>query len=573
MTLLLRAAAVTIAVAGLLDPAVAIRRRQPVVVDVHLPPASDPSYAAALALKDRLDVDLRGVADIGSPEPPQAAVVIGNGALPDRVGLPVFVLRIEQPAPKIVSVRAPAVSVPGQLIPIEIALRGDRLEGRTSTVHLQEHAMTVDRTEHRWSSEAESATVGLTYLAPRAGLHRLRIIVETSGGSDRSVADAAVVVVDRPVRVLAYEPRPSWALTFVRRSLEADAAFSIDSVSRTSKGVVAVGGEAPSSLSAVDLDRYDVVLVGAVDELFDADLTVLDRFASQRGGQVVLLPDRRVPDRVRTRLALPAMEERLFERATAVTAGELKVEGSELLVGQRDPRVDVIGSTASGEGEQPVLVSVDRGNGRIAVSGLLDAWRFRAGDEGAFDRFWRGLVGDLGVQAPPKMSVRVEPAVARPGDELRVTATWRASELVRREGRIDVPEVRASIVSSNGTLEFVRLWPGIRPGVYEATVPAPVPGQYLVSVSGGEMTADAPLFVDADVVQPSPDRSAAAAFTARATGGAVVADPARLRELLEKIEEVPKEESVHPMRSVWWIVPFAALLSGEWLLRRRRGLQ
>jgi len=28
-----------------------------------------------------------------------------------------------------------------------------------------------------------------------------------------------------------------------------------------------------------------------------------------------------------------------------------------------------------------------------------------------------------------------------------------------------------------------------------------------------------------------------------------------------------------PMRSAWWIVPFAACLCGEWWLRRRRGLR
>jgi hypothetical protein len=31
--------------------------------------------------------------------------------------------------------------------------------------------------------------------------------------------------------------------------------------------------------------------------------------------------------------------------------------------------------------------------------------------------------------------------------------------------------------------------------------------------------------------------------------------------------------AVTPMRSPWWIVPFAACLAGEWWLRRRRGLR
>jgi len=29
----------------------------------------------------------------------------------------------------------------------------------------------------------------------------------------------------------------------------------------------------------------------------------------------------------------------------------------------------------------------------------------------------------------------------------------------------------------------------------------------------------------------------------------------------------------HPMRSAWWMLPFAACLSAEWWMRRRRGLR
>jgi hypothetical protein len=29
---------------------------------------------------------------------------------------------------------------------------------------------------------------------------------------------------------------------------------------------------------------------------------------------------------------------------------------------------------------------------------------------------------------------------------------------------------------------------------------------------------------------------------------------------------------LHPMRSAWWCVPFAALLCVEWAVRRKRGL-
>ena len=42
---------------------------------------------------------------------------------------------------------------------------------------------------------------------------------------------------------------------------------------------------------------------------------------------------------------------------------------------------------------------------------------------------------------------------------------------------------------------------------------------------------------------------------------------------IEKINRPSVSEAVRPMRSAWWLVPFAGLLSVEWIFRRRRGLQ
>ena len=51
-----------------------------------------------------------------------------------------------------------------------------------------------------------------------------------------------------PFRVEVYEPRPSWATTFVRRALEADARFEVAGVSFSSRGIsVRTGDGAPLS--------------------------------------------------------------------------------------------------------------------------------------------------------------------------------------------------------------------------------------------------------------------------------------------------------------------------------------
>jgi hypothetical protein len=34
----------------------------------------------------------------------------------------------------------------------------------------------------------------------------------------------------------------------------------------------------------------------------------------------------------------------------------------------------------------------------------------------------------------------------------------------------------------------------------------------------------------------------------------------------------PAVRPMHPMRSAWWVVPFAGLLTLEWAFRRRQGL-
>jgi hypothetical protein len=59
-----------------------------------------------------------------------------------------------------------------------------------------------------------------------------------------------------------------------------------------------------------------------------------------------------------------------------------------------------------------------------------------------------------------------------------------------------------------------------------------------------------------------------------ARGGRVIpnAEIASLENVLgDAVHAAPRLETWNPMRSAWWIVPFALALSGEWWLRRRRG--
>ena len=60
-----------------------------------------------------------------------------------------------------------------------------------------------------------------------------------------------------------------------------------------------------------------------------------------------------------------------------------------------------------------------------------------------------------------------------------------------------------------------------------------------------------------------------------ASHGGIDVTPDRVAEVVRFVRDnvqpprAPLEH--HPMRSVWWMVPFAACVSGEWWLRRRQG--
>ena len=49
-------------------------------------------------------------------------------------------------------------------------------------------------------------------------------------------------------------------------------------------------------------------------------------------------------------------------------------------------------------------------------------------------------------------------------------------------------------------------------------------------------------------------------------------DVAALKQHSRQKTPVTQIARVFPMRSAWWLPPFALALAGEWWLRRRRGL-
>jgi hypothetical protein len=573
--MVLRIGAVGIAIAGVADPACVRRERAPLALELTTVPSSDPDFPRAGRLRERV---MAALGDRGAVDPaaaPQAVIAIGDAPPVDPQSAPVFALAIQQEpqSTSILDLRVPGNAALGQAVSVSASIRARGLAGRATSFDLQLGGAVVATVGHRWTAEEELFEPRFACAPPVAGVHRLRLVVRTEGVGAASVADAVVVTRERTLRLLAYESRPSWPLAFVRRSLEGDALFEVSASSRTSRGPATTSNEGLFSLDRLDVDLFDAILVGALDALTEPELGVLERFTSVRGGTLILLPDRRVSERLGRRFGIPRSEEALVE-APLELRGPMPLRAAELLLlPEEETGVQVLASARRGSLDRPVIVTTAHGNGRVLFSGALDAWRYRGEGSKDFDRFWRAVAADAALASPPRVAVSVVPPIVRRGEEVMVSVDLRATEILQ-EGRTRTsPLVSAILAGAGGRPERIRLWPGTRPGAYEGRLRAPRDGSYTVAASIEGASAEAPLLVASDVVRPARDRSAALTHAARASSGAVLSDPAELPGALASLEPRAVEKTGRPMRSPWWVIPFALLLCTEWGLRRRSGLK
>jgi hypothetical protein len=560
MTRALRAVAVLIAIAGAIDPAVtvtgSVRPRLAVV-------ALDQSSAAD-RVRTQLSRDLGGDFEIvpAATSDASAAIVIGRSYLSNstelsRFGRMISTVTTAPPDVAIASVSAPRAVPPATAIHVEADVDARNAGGATDLV-ARIGGIEVARASHRWTREGERWRAGLD-LPPFGDAP---FVIHLDAGS--ASADVAVERRQAPIRVLVRDARPSWASTFTRRALEADPRFDVQSSVVSSRGIVArtAGGAA---LTDANVDRFDALIVGGLDALTAADVRALDQYMRARGGAVVLVPDQKVSGAAAD-LLLDAAERLLERPATlAMRAAAPALQATELLlpihVGAGS---DVVAAMPGGEGA-PVIVSAPRGAGRLLMSGAMDAWRFRAANERAFDRFWQATIAGLALAAPPLVDITVTPSPLETGE--------RAAVVVRARRAAASARFTASVDHRP-----IRLWPDAEPGTYRGEFVAdmtPRVSRVQVDVADGiERSAAADIPVRSSVRHASDPMLAPLAMLASAHGG-VDAAPERVADLERFVRASVKPgrapRSVRPMRSAWWIPPFAACLAGEWWLRRRAG--
>lgn len=575
----LRVAALVIAVLAVLDPALtSARSARPLVAVV----ATDPAKDAALSDRVARELGRRFTVARGSLEGASGTVLVGDG-MPDewsQLKAPLMAVLPGSPIPsvRIAMLDAPAASPLNARVPVNAGVVVIGARGRRVDVQLKDGDVIVDRRSEIVASDSALLRVTLVNVPASEGTTPLRAVAMIDG---TAITDSASTVVDaRDLRydVLFFDPRPSWLSTFVRRAVERDARFTVTHRAVTSRGVSNTAGAAPGSLRDEQaLDGFRTIVVGAPEQLSESDAAGLDAYMRRRGGRVVLLMDRRGAGPV-DRLTGVA-NWRASRLPVAVTLDHLGGDGGlraqEIAWPITTPAGASLHAVSVGRdsSRRAVVWSVPVGAGRLLVSGALDAWHYRDRVTTGFDSFWTTMIAELGATAPPVVDVAVSQRSLAPGETGHVRVTVRDAMLSSRAER--AASVTANLVTA-GDSTMVRLWPEATPGAFVGTIVAPQrAGTYRLIVSTGSDRAETSLVVDPAARAPRrDDRNLVEAFVS-SRGGSVVQETelSQLPGLLSAaFQTVSRVETWHPMRSAWWIVPFALLLGAEWWWRRRRGL-
>lgn len=602
-------------------------------------PVGDDLAAAFTPRDDRTDVAGALAEGVGSERRRTGAIVLMSdgshnvGVDPRtearRLGVPVYTVGVGSEGPvtdlSVFDVEASNVAYLDNDVPVVARLRarGDAAEG--VTVYLSEGDAVLDSTTVDLPGGGLEREVELQYTPTVEGMHRYRVWVPEREGELSATNNAhlfAVRVLKEKIKVLLTASRPSFDLTFLKRSLESDISLAVDTVLLgLSDFPGRLGTAGPSypddyaRLAAYDL----VVLVDAgAGALGTARQEALVRYVRERGGALLVMGPPRAFDLAGAPLGelLPVIPGRGAARSGQILA-ELTPSGrshpvtqldSDPLANERlwaelpplavapiflrtapDARVLVRGAVDGVARDELTLVATRTdGRGRILTVAGSPYWRWdlylwgsgRTGD--VFGRFVSRCVRWL-VSRDDLKPVAIHPA----------KPLFEGADRVIVEGQIydddfrPVPgaDVRATVRGPLGTLEEkareISLV-DLGEGRYRGTLPGLPPGDYRIEGTaqlGGATLGDdrsemtvAPFRMEFE--DPAPN-FALLRDVARESGGRFFPlDEARtLPDLLELDPVVERSVRELPfVENPLLFLALLALLGSEWALRRRRGL-
>ena len=474
--------------------------------------------------------------------------------------------------------------------------------------------------------DPQSPTVYSAEIAPEEG----------EAVSENNARSILVNPIGRKRRILLLSGAPGYEHSFLARALGVDPGLDVDAVVRKGRNdagqatflVQAGDGRADALTGGFPSTRqglyaYDaIVIVNVEGDFFTRDqLAQMADFVSARGGGLLVLGGRSFSGRGLIGTPLEAVvpleladrrgavarapSERLGapNAVTLTDTGEhhpamriapdaaesgrrwsaLPALASTAPLGGPRPGASVLAVTASKDGGVRPMVAVQRyGRGRSMVFAGEGAWRWRMmlpADDRSYEFIWRQAVRWLSSPAPDPVTIHV-PGSSEPGEAVEIGIEARDEAFQPVAGA----EVDATLTAPGSEPHKITL---LRSRGLEAqfttSVRMEAPGLHRVQVSARRGatplgSAEAWFYVGGasrELSEPRLNRAFLERLAAR-TGGRYV-EPAEIDRMTSWLRAAEPQEPEVGRRDVWhrpWAIAIViALLSAEWILRRRWGLR
>ena len=483
------------------------------------------------------------------------------------------------------------------------------------------------------SSQQRQMTARLSFVPQRAGQLDLRIQASPIEGEqelDNNALDATVQVQDKTIRVLLVGELPSYEFRFLKSFLErakqADApqsaSFELHTVLQDAdplyvdqdKSALRLVPSKPETIAQYDgfvLIDFDPQLVSQTSQQAIVEAVTQHgagcMFVNGSGSiarrlegwpLAKLLPIERATTLTSTGAGLRSRPLRWQPTALGSSALPMQLAGTlqeSLAIWQRLPDfvalgqieavksgAQILGQAVGRESGQqvPLLVTQFAGAGRTALQATDETFRWASfqGSDLYYQRYWGQMLrwlcrGKLSSHGQG-LELSVDPKQASLGQPIRLQVTLGGQVAPASEST----EVELAIESSNGrdrTFKLTRV--GQTGGVFQTTVSDLEPGNYRAVLL--RPISEAPPTADFTVTAPPGEQ---ASLRANVEGLKQLAEQSRGRFYLEAqaerlFDELPpgKPTRLGPLPSLpiwnsWWVaLLFIALITSEWILRRR----
>jgi uncharacterized membrane protein len=529
---------------------------------------------------------------------------------------------------EVIQVDAPREMLKDSTAVVDVQFKSAGLSGRKAEIDVRENSVFLKTEQVTLPPDGQVGEVSIDVPVKNEGNQVLSFTIRVPDDriAENNALDGLVTVRNDHPKILYIEGEPRWEYKFSRRAIADDPNLQVESLLRSSQNkFYRQGIENSTALEdgfpkkKEDLFAYAGIVLGSVESTFfqPDQLEMIVDFVRERGGgflmlggknsfsngkyqnspiadilPVELLPDRTLPviDKVQLELTehgrthdlmrlsgdkatnekiwaqLPPLED--FNRV-----GDIKPGGIVLARGEPD----------NSEGN-PILLAFQRyGRGRAMVFTTGSSWHWQMEmdhEDQTHELFWKQMLRWLVSSSPAAVSITTDKDTYLPGELVNITAEI-ADKAFKR---LNNAQVTAKLTGPEGPSETLALdWSGTQEGAYQTQLTAANrEGTYQLEVEATQGTEKLGTYKAAFQVKDRPVEFYDAALDAgnlrsiaTQTGGRYY-PLANLADIPEDAIYIENDTSFVEQKELWDVpilfMMLCALLAGEWVWRKKRGL-